>query len=87
MNPGLGLGSLMNQEVPEANTMAEWKTTSPATTSARITSSSGRSEPAGTDTGPSPCGRSSILTTSPPAPAWVAWLGILIAVVSAGFHP
>jgi hypothetical protein len=41
VNPGLGLGSLMNQEVPEANTTAEWKTTSPATTNARITSSSG----------------------------------------------
>ena len=27
MNPGLGLGSLMNQELPEANTTAEWKTT------------------------------------------------------------
>ena len=42
VNPGLGLGSLTNQELPEAKTMAEWKTTSPATTNARITSSSGR---------------------------------------------
>ena len=41
MNPGLGLGSVTNQELPEANTTAEWKTTSPATTKARITSSSG----------------------------------------------
>src|SRR5215211_2346456 len=64
VNPGLDLGSLMNQEVPEANTMAEWKTTSPATTNARIASSSGRLEPAGTNPGPAPCGRCSILTTS-----------------------
>jgi hypothetical protein len=41
VNPGLGLGSVTNQELPEANTTAEWKTTSPATTKARITSSSG----------------------------------------------
>src|SRR4029450_3904923 len=87
VNPGLGLGSFTNQEVPEANTTAEWKTTSPATTNARITSSSGRLEAAGTDTGPSPCGRSSILTTSPPSSTRLGVrLGILIAAVSVGFH-
>src|SRR5512132_1493112 len=87
VNPGLGLGSLMNQEVPEANTTAEWKTTSPATTNARITSSSGRLEPAGTDTGPSPCGRSSIGTTSPLQNPLGVRLGILIAAGSVAFHP
>src|SRR5262249_33353766 len=39
-NPMLGLGSFTNHDVP--NTMAEWNTTSPATTRARATSSSGR---------------------------------------------
>ena len=67
---------------------AEWKTTSPATTKARITSSSGRLEPAGTDTGPSLCGRSSIVTTSPLQHPLGVRLGVLIAgVVSVGFHP
>ena len=31
MNPRLGRGSVTNQEAPEANAAAEWKTTSPAT--------------------------------------------------------
>src|SRR6516165_2972664 len=39
-NPMLGLGTFTNHDVP--NTMAEWNTTSPATTKARATSSSGR---------------------------------------------
>src|SRR5215475_15872229 len=42
-NPMLGLGSFTNHDVP--NTMAEWNTTSPATTRARATSSSGRRPP------------------------------------------
>jgi hypothetical protein len=42
LNLMLGRGSLTNQDVPMANTMAEWSTTSPATTRARMTSSSGR---------------------------------------------
>lgn len=42
VNPALGRGSFTNQDVPAANTTAEWKTTSPATTNARITSNSGR---------------------------------------------
>src|SRR6516164_112538 len=42
VNPRLGCGAFTNQETPEANTMAEWNTTSPATTNARITSNSGR---------------------------------------------
>src|SRR6266851_6998416 len=42
VNPRLGRGSVTNQEAPEANTTAEWKTTSPATTNPRITSNSGR---------------------------------------------
>lgn len=45
-NPALGRGSLTNQDMPAANTTAEWKTTSPATTNARITSNSAR-RPAG----------------------------------------
>ena len=53
VNPGLGLGSFTNQEVPEANTTAEWKTTSPATTNARITSSSGLLVGRGTGAGSS----------------------------------
>jgi len=31
VNPRLGRGSVTNQEAPEANAAAEWKTTSPAT--------------------------------------------------------
>ena len=42
MNPRLGRGSVTNQEAPEANATAKWKTTSPATTNPRITSNSGR---------------------------------------------
>src|SRR6266540_5912089 len=42
VNPRLGRGSFTNQEAPEANTTAEWKTTSPATTNALMKSSSGR---------------------------------------------
>ncbi len=42
VKPALGRGSFTNHEAPAANTTAEWKTTSPATTNARITSSSGR---------------------------------------------
>ena len=38
----LGRGSVTNHAVPAANTMAEWNTTSPATTRARMRSSSGR---------------------------------------------
>jgi hypothetical protein len=42
LNPTLGWGSLTNQDVPHANTTAEWKTTNPATTNSRIKSSSAR---------------------------------------------
>jgi hypothetical protein len=42
VNPRLGRGSVTNQEAPEANATAEWKTTSPATMNPRITSNSGR---------------------------------------------
>ena len=42
VNPVLGRGSFTNQEAPAANTTAEWKTTSPATTNARRTSNSSR---------------------------------------------
>ena len=47
MNPRLGRGSVTNQEAPEANATAEWKTTSPATTNPRSTSAAGRRPPAG----------------------------------------
>ena len=46
LKPMLGRGSVTNQDVPTANTAAEWNTTSPATTRARPASSSGR-RPAG----------------------------------------
>ena len=39
VNPPPGRGSFTNQEAPAANTTAEWKTTSPATTNPRIRSS------------------------------------------------
>jgi hypothetical protein len=42
VNPRLGRGSVTNQEAPEANATAEWKTTSPAITNPRIMSNSGR---------------------------------------------
>src|SRR6516165_8545957 len=45
LNPVLGRGSVTNQDVPTANTAAEWNTTSPATTRARATSSSPRRPP------------------------------------------
>ncbi len=41
-NPGLGRGSFTNHEPAVMNTMAEWNTTKPATTKARMKSSSGR---------------------------------------------
>jgi len=49
VNPRLGRGSVTNQDAPEANTTAEWKTTSPATTNPRITSNSGRRPAEGPD--------------------------------------
>jgi hypothetical protein len=42
VKPALGRGSFTNQEAPEANTTAEWKITNPATTKARMKSSSAR---------------------------------------------
>ena len=42
MNPVPGRGSFTNHDAPTANTTAEWNTTSPATTRARMTSNSGR---------------------------------------------
>src|SRR6516162_7396453 len=45
LKPMLGRGSFTNHDVPTANTAAEWNTTSPATTRARPTSSSGRRLP------------------------------------------
>ena len=46
LKPMPGRGSVTNQDVPTANTAAEWNTTRPATTRARPASSSGR-RPAG----------------------------------------
>jgi len=51
LNPMLGLGSVTNHEVPAANTIAEWNTTSPATTNARMTSRSARRPAAGGQAG------------------------------------
>src|SRR6516225_1767009 len=45
LKPMLGRGSVTNQDVPTANTAAEWNATSPATTRARPASSSGRRPP------------------------------------------
>src|SRR6266545_3191536 len=61
VNPRLGRGSFTNQEAPEANTTAEWKTTSPATTNALMKSSSGRRSGRDND-GASPAGRARSVT-------------------------
>jgi hypothetical protein len=47
LNPALGCGSFTNHDVPQANTTAEWKTISPATTNARMKSSSALRSDAG----------------------------------------